>query len=86
LLTLALVGGERSASRFSRFIPKMTCQCPWKRKLGGSQTSSGRFGGKEEPFPPGRESNDFSAVQPMVWIFCRLSHNLLGCMSNNLFT
>jgi hypothetical protein len=28
LLTLALVGGERSASRFSRFIPKMTCQCP----------------------------------------------------------
>ena len=57
-----------------------------KEEIGWAPDLVWMFWRKEEPFPPGRESNDFSAVQPMVWIFCRLSHNLLGCMSNNLFT
>jgi hypothetical protein len=66
-LTSALDGGEWSASRHGRFIPQgKSLWYPLNRRLGGSQSRSGR-GGEEKNSQPRRESNPrIPIVQPVA--------------------
>jgi hypothetical protein len=52
-LASALVGGEWSASRPDRFTRRKRPWCPLKRRLGGSQSQSGRYGEEKILDPAG---------------------------------